>query len=222
MKKTVLALLALTGAAIAAQPLALTPEQTLERRSIGELDLSPDGARLAFTVTEPVKGTARQRNIWMLDVASGRVRQLTFSAKSDSAPRWAPDGRAIAFLSNRDGDAQIYLLPMNGGEAEKLTDRKESIDSFRWAPDGRRMAFLMPESKTEALQAKEKDKDDAHVAEKEERLARLWDLDVASRAIRRVDTSTLRIAQFEFTPAGDRVIAAASPKPHADQFNEAI
>jgi dipeptidyl aminopeptidase/acylaminoacyl peptidase len=222
MKKTVLALLALTGAAIAAQPLALTPEQTLERRSIGELDLSPDGARLAFTVTEPVKGSARQRNIWVLDVASGRVRQLTFSAKSDSAPRWAPDGRAIAFLSNRDGDAQIYLLPMTGGEAEKLTDRKESIDSFRWSPDGRRMAFLMPESKTEALQAKEKDKDDAHVAEKEERLARLWDLDLASRAIRRVDAAPLRIAQFEFMPAGDRVIAAASPKPHADQFNEAI
>ena len=122
MKKTVLVLMALTGAVIAAQPSALTPEQTLERRTLGELDLSPDGARLVFTVTEPVKGTARQRNIWMLDVASGRVRQLTFSAKSDSSPRWAPDGRSIAFLSDRDGSAQLFLLPMSGGALRRLAN----------------------------------------------------------------------------------------------------
>ena len=222
MNKTVLAMLALAGAVVAAQPSALTPEQTLDRRGIGELELSPDGARLLFTVTEPVKGTGRQRNIWMLDVASGTVRQLTFSAKSDSAPRWAPDGRSIAFLSDRDGPAQLYLLPMSGGEAQKITDRKESIGAFRWSPDGRRIALLMPEPKPEAQLTREKDKDDARVAEKEDRLSRLWALDVASHAITQVATSSIRIAQIEFEPSGDRLFAAASPKPHGDQFNEAI
>jgi len=62
MKKTVLVMLA--GAVLAAQPPALTPEQTLERRGIGELEFSSDETRLTFTVTEPVKGTTRQRNIW--------------------------------------------------------------------------------------------------------------------------------------------------------------
>jgi dipeptidyl aminopeptidase/acylaminoacyl peptidase len=222
MKKTVLAMMALAGAVVVAQPSALTPDQTLDRRGVGELDLSPDGARLLFTVTEPVKGTARQRNIWVLDVANGTVRQLTFSAKSDSAPRWAPDGRSIAFLSDRDGAAQLYLLAMSGGEAEKITDRKEAIGAFRWSPDGRRIALLMPEPKPEALLTREKDKDDARVAEKEDRLSRLWVLDVASHAITRVATTPLRIAQIEFAPSGDRLFAAASPEPHADQFNEAI
>src|SRR5678815_4106541 len=110
MKKTVLVFMALAAAVLAAQPSStLTPDQTLERRGIGDLELSPDRARLVFTVTEPVKGAARQRNIWMLDVAAGRVRQLTFSAKSDGSPRWAPDGRSIAFLSDRDGASQLYL-----------------------------------------------------------------------------------------------------------------
>ena len=222
MKKTVVALMALAGAVVVAQPSALTPEQTLDRRGVGELDLSPDGARLLFTVTEPVKGTARQRNIWMLDVPGGTVRQLTFSAKSDSAPRWAPDGRSIAFLSDRDGTAQLYLLAMSGGEAEKITDRKEAIGAFRWSPDGRRIALLMPEPKPESLLTREKDKDDARVAEKEERLSRLWVLDVASHSTTQVATTPLRIAQIEFAPSGDRLIEAASPKPHADQFNEAI
>jgi dipeptidyl aminopeptidase/acylaminoacyl peptidase len=222
MNKTVLVLMVLVGVAAAAQPSALTPEQTLERRNIGELDLSPDGTRLLFTVTEPVKGTARQRNIWMLDVAVGTVRQLTFSAKSDSAPRWAPDGRSVAFLSDRDGAAQLYLLAMNGGEAEKMTDRKDAIGAFRWSPDGRRIALLMPEPKPEAQVTREKDKDDARVAEKEERLSRLWLLDVASRAISAVATAPLRISQVEFAPSGAQLFAAASAKPHADQFNEAI
>ncbi|HMB80530.1 MAG TPA: hypothetical protein VKI43_10715, partial [Vicinamibacterales bacterium] len=224
MKKRVLVLMALAGAVLAAQPQppALTPAQTLERRSIGELELSPDGTRLAFTVTEPVKGAARQRNIWLLDVASARIRQLTFSAKSDSSPRWAPDGRSIAFLSDRDGAAQLYLLPMGGGEAEKLTDRKERIEAFRWSPNGAHIALLMAEPKPDAQQTREKDKDDARIAEKEDRLARVWDVDVASHALKQVTTTPLRIGQIEFTPGGDRLIAAASAKPHSDQFNEAI
>ena len=173
-------------------------------------------------MTEPVKGTARQRNIWMLDVADGRVRQLTFSAKSDGSPRWAPDGRSIAFLSDRDGASQLYLLPMGGGEAEKITDRKEAIGAFRWAPDGRHIALLMAEPKSDAQQKREKDKDDARVADKDDRLARIWDVDVTSRAIRQITTARFRIGQIEFAPGGDRLIVAASPKPDEDQFNEAI
>src|SRR5882724_8593072 len=223
MKRTVFVLVALAGAVLAAQPPAvLTPAQTLERRGIGDLDLSPDGTRVVFTVTEPVKGAARQRNIWLLDVASGQSRQLTFSAKSDSSPRWAPDGRTIAFISDRDGAAQLYLLPMGGGESRRVTDRKERIDAFRWSPDGRQIALLMAEPKSEAQQQREKDKDDARVAEKEDRLARVWTVDVASRALKQITTVGFRIGQIEFTRGGERLIAAASAKPYEDRFNEAI
>src|SRR2546423_13884585 len=109
----------------------LTPEQTLDRRAIGELSFSPDGARLVFTVTDPPKGTARPRALWLLDVASGQLRQLTFSGKSDSGARWSPDGSAIAFVSDRGGTPQLYRLSMRGGEAEQRTDRKEEVREVR-------------------------------------------------------------------------------------------
>ena len=225
MKQTVL-VAALASAVLAAQTSTLTPGQTLDRRAIGErgegVAFAPDGARLAFTVAEPVKGTARPRAIWMLDVATGALRQLTFSGKNDASPRWAPDGGSIAFLSDRDGPSQLYRLPMRGGEAEKLTDRRDAIRAFRWSPDGRRIALLMPEPKPDARQQRERDKDDARVEDRDERHARVWMLDPATRSLTQVTKVDWRIDQIEWTPDGRRLIAIANPKPDSDQWHEGI
>src|SRR5207248_10566173 len=88
----------------------LTPEASLNVRSISELQFSPDGSRLLFVVTEPAKGTGRLRHIWIYERQSGAVRQFTYSEKSESSPRWAPDGKQVAFLSNREEyQQQIFL-----------------------------------------------------------------------------------------------------------------
>jgi dipeptidyl aminopeptidase/acylaminoacyl peptidase len=210
-------------AALVAADMPLSPAQTLDRRSIGELELSPDGSRLVFTVSEPVKAAARPRSIWLLDVASGRIRQLTFSGKNDGSPRWSPDGRSIAFTSDRDGPAQLYLLPLGGGEAEKLTDGKEAIRSFRWSPDGTRIALLMPEAKPDALQARERDKDDGRVVDKDERRARIWMLDVATKSLVRTTARNWRIDQIEWPAAApNTLIVAATATPAIDQWTERI
>jgi dipeptidyl aminopeptidase/acylaminoacyl peptidase len=228
MKKTVFATIVLAAAIAAVQAAPrqsparalLTPEQTLDRRAVGDLEFSPDGSRLVFTVTEPVKGAARARALWMLDVPSGELRQLTFSGKSDSSPRWSPDGASIAFVSDRDGAAQLYRLSMRGGEAEKLTDRKEAVGAFRWSPDGTRIALLMAEPKPDAQQKRERDKDDSRVVDKDNRRARVWILDVASRNLKQLTSGAWQIAQIEWLPSGDRLVATATAKPASDQWNE--
>src|SRR5262249_49854608 len=155
----------------------------------------------------------RSRALWMLNVATAEIRQLTFSGKSDSGARWSPDGTAIAFVSDRDGTPQLYRLSMRGGEAEKLIDRKDAVGAFRGSPDGRRVALLMAEPNPESLQTREKDKDDARVVDRDVRRPRLWILDVVSHELRQVTAGRWRIEQFEWLPGGDRIVVIASSTP---------
>ena len=180
-----------------------------------------------FTVAEPPKGATRPRRLWLLDVASGTVRPLTSAeGKSDASPRWSPDGRAIAFLGNREADhdtaQHLYLLPMAGGEPERLVSAKESITAFRWSPDGREIAFLMPEPRPEALERREKERDDSRLVDKDERRPKIWLVDVASRAARQVTTGAWRIDQIEWMPGGRDLVAAGTTTPESDRWTEKL
>ena len=141
----------------AAKP--LTPETLLALRRLSDLEFSPDGSRVAFVVTEPPKGDQHPRHIWLFEPATGSFRQLTYSEKTESLPKWSPDGKSLAFLSNREANQQIYLLAMTGGEAEPLTKGKRNISRFEWSHDGKQIAFIAPDAKTDADEKKEKDKD---------------------------------------------------------------
>ncbi len=193
----------------------LTPEQVLQIRQISELQFSPDGRFLAFTVTEPIKGTERDRNVWLLEAAAHKLRQLTFSAKSESSPKWSPSGRQLAFLSDRDGPAQIYLLPMDGGEAARLTEGKNVIRSYEWSPDGRQIAYLAPEAKSEAEEKKEKNKDDARVIDRDDRNAGLWLIDIDTKKTRRLTSEKWRVAAAKWLPQGDRILISATDHPES-------
>jgi dipeptidyl aminopeptidase/acylaminoacyl peptidase len=195
----------------------LKPEQTLNRRAIADVRLAADGSLVAFTVSEPTKGTTRFRHIWTYQPASRRLRQITNSAKSEFNPRWSPDGRTLAFLSDRDEGTQVYLIAMDGGEAKRLTEGKNSIRAFEWSPDGSQIAFLAPEAKTDAEEKKEKDKDDARIVDKDDKRARLWVIDVATKKVRQLTTGAWEVAEAKWAPAGDRLIVSATDHPESDQ-----
>ncbi len=183
-----------------------------------ELRFSPDGKRLAFTVTFPPKGTSQPREIWVLDVATRSARRFTRSAKSDRSPRFSPDGKTLAFISDRDERPQIYLLPVDGGEAERLTERKNGVRTLEWSPDGKHIAFLAPDPKSPAEEKKETDKDDARVVGVDDKRDRLWLVDLASRKPRPLTRAGLQIAELGWGPAGNTVYALASANPDATSW----
>lgn len=129
---------ALTALSLCAQ---IRSADYLDFRFLGDVRLAPDGRRIAYVVTTIDKEKNRRQNaIRLIGVDGSGDREFTANG---SAPRFSPDGKTIAFLSNRDGGRpQLYLLPLDGGEARKLTSMEEGLSNCSWAPDGTRFVCL--------------------------------------------------------------------------------
>jgi dipeptidyl aminopeptidase/acylaminoacyl peptidase len=127
----------------------MRPEDVYALTSVGDPRISPDGRRVAYVVTRiDEEANAYRTAIWVAPLdGSADAKQFTSGERNDGSPRWSPDGRWLAFVSNRDGDdekkakGQLYVLPADGGEPRRLTDGKESVDSVAWSPDSSRLAF---------------------------------------------------------------------------------
>ncbi len=122
----------------------LTAEDLYAIQSVEDPQISPDGQQVAFVKVTMDKAQNRYtRNIWLATLGKGqpRVRQFTFGPKADTTPRWSPDGRTLAFVSARNGKAQIYLIGLDGGEARPLTSHPNGASGPVWSPDGKRLAF---------------------------------------------------------------------------------
>jgi dipeptidyl aminopeptidase/acylaminoacyl peptidase len=200
----------------------LTPEASLNLRAISDLQYSPDGKRLAFVVMEPAKGQNRKRHIWIHEAGEEGSRQFTYSEKSESGPRWSPDGKTLAFLSDRGDAQQIYLMRADGGEGVALTKGKNAVRGFEWSPDGKQIAFIAPDAKSDGEEKKEKDKDDAHVADKEDKRARLWVVDVASGERRALTKPNWEVRELAWMRNGTQLVVEATDHPESDQFTEKI
>ena len=113
-------------------PSMAAPEALPTFHDVHYTDLSPDGSQVAFSY---------QGDLWTAAVDDGIARRLTVSDAYEQRPRFSPDGRTIAFSSNRYGNYDVFLLPAAGGTIERVTYHSSDDIVADWSPDGRKLLF---------------------------------------------------------------------------------
>ena len=115
--------------------------------NVSDPQISPSGKSIVFVVSRANMEEDRfDRDLVLVDVASGVQHVLTHGRRDAGSPRWSPAGEHLAFLAAvgpaKEEKAQIFILPMSGGDAAKITDTPNGVEQFAWRPDGKDIAYV--------------------------------------------------------------------------------
>ncbi|HEU5381314.1 MAG TPA: S9 family peptidase [Ktedonobacteraceae bacterium] len=164
---------------------SITIEDLYKFTFLSKSCISPDGRQVAYVVTRIDERKHVYRSaIWVTPTAGGEPRRLSAEPTNATGPTWSPDGRWLAFLSEREGKAsraasdeqkklgkdkpQIWLLPTDGGEARQLTFLPHGASAPVWSPDGQWLAF------TAAVGPLDEEGEDGKPLPKARVIDRLW------------------------------------------------
>jgi dipeptidyl aminopeptidase/acylaminoacyl peptidase len=177
------AALAVTPAAAKVPP---TLVQSLDMQGFSAPKISPDGRRVVYEETRTNwAANAFETDLWLADVATGERHLLTTAAKSSNNAAWSPDGRQIAFLSDRPGalprspadKLQLWVMPAGGGEAQQFTRFDGGVSGFRWAPDSHRLVVTAAEQ-PDGLKDRKETFGEYHVIHADYAMSHLWLIDL--------------------------------------------
>jgi len=136
MKKVALLIFLVTTAARAQHPLTFDDLASLHR--IGAPRVSPDGKWIAYDASTPdLAANVRRSAIFLVPSAGGASKQISDGTKQDEGPAWSPDGKKIAYVSNKDGGAkQVWIYDVAAGTSAKVSNLQGGAGSVKWMPDG--------------------------------------------------------------------------------------
>jgi dipeptidyl aminopeptidase/acylaminoacyl peptidase len=211
------------------QPRTITSEDLFNLRMASDAQISPDGTRVAYVQTwlDQKKNDYRS-SLFVVNVGDGDGQRLTSADSQDNHPRWSPDGKHLAFLSNRSEKPQIYVLPTAGGEAWKLTDLEEGVTSFSWAPDGSTIALTSKSEPGQKVSApSEPESDVVHITSirykangvpgfLDGKRSHIWCASFPTGDVRQITHCDFDDAQPAWSPNGQEILFVSDRTKHRD------
>jgi dipeptidyl aminopeptidase/acylaminoacyl peptidase len=202
-------------------------DQALEAQVPSAPALSPDGQRVVYEVSRTNwKDDAFERDLWIADRA-GHTHLLTSQVKSSSGAQWSPDGRWVAFLSDRPAQVvdtkadskQLYVIDPEGGEARQVTKLDDGVDGFEWAPDSKTIAFTTKDPPSKAQKDRVERYGEYTVVNGDERMTHLWTVDVTAAPVAAPTPTTGTTITPTSTPAPPVGVPEAHRLTSGDEFS---
>ncbi|MBS1804107.1 MAG: S9 family peptidase [Acidobacteria bacterium] len=201
--------------------------------SVSSPKISPDGTRVIYEQTRTNwDANTFETDLWIADVGTRERHLLSATGHSCNSAEWSPDGKWIAFASDRpgalpkspEGKRQLWIMPANGGEAQQLTKMEKGVGGFVWAPDSQRIAFSAEAPEPKTMKDRKESFGDYQVIHADYEMSHLWLIDlpkvnVAGRASAAPEPKeltkedTFSVEEFSFSPDGEKIAFSAKKDP---------
>ena len=213
----------------------LAPEDLFALTSVGQVEISPTGTHVAYSVVHNDEHGRPYAVVTVLNLETGRTRELP---RGSSGPLWAPDGRRLAFIG-RAAEGEGIMVSEADGSGARLVAPVEDTNhplpsagrSVAWAPDGRRLAFV---SATAGPESGEANGDPVVITRylykptagegltrfNDNRRTHLFVVDVGTRQVTQLTTGTAYEHSIDWAPTGDDILFVSNREANADKtFN---
>ncbi len=237
MPKTILkTTLLLAVCAAAAFPAGFQSDELTKLRSIGAVQFSPDGARLAYTILRN-DGPARSfGQLWIMTLADGKSICLSTGSDPSGDPEWSPDGKSIAYtgkledksgliIASADGSGKRFLVKMESTNSPLPTTGK----NIAWSPDSKRIAYVSAQPGPEATDATgdpivitrylyKPTAGEGNTHFNDNKRLHIFVLDAATGESRQLTTGTHYEHSIDWSPDGKQIAFISNREQNEDQF----
>ena len=220
MNWTALPLLLCASAAIAADA-PPTLDQLVSLQRPYDPALSPDGTKVVYTVrgTDWDKNAFTQR-LAIADVKAATSRPIAEGLESSYAAQWSPDGKRLAFLSEREGKTQIFTAAADGSDPKALTNVTTGVALYAWSPDGKTIAFVARIPKPDALTKRDKEESGYEVVGEYAPQSQLFLANTTTKEVSQLTSGQNSIRRFTWSHDGKRIAFDHRPSDNTNtEFN---